>query len=345
MSIDEVTGHAAAHAAGQGLTTVGAVLADTDRRLQSGARQRQIWATGFPALDKTLNGGFRAGDLVLLAGPQGLGKTTWMLQVARNVARAGKPALMVSYEHDVEALTIRLLALEAGERGGPNAADASRIRQAFEGGDGSPTGLATRLSRLHSGVEAHQAVGEYGNRLVLQAASGMSTGLDAITAAVEEVRDALGEAPVLFVDYLQKVPAPQFLEESERVTHVVEALKDLALELRVPVVAVVAHDKEGLETGRRLRARHMRGSTALAYEADVLLLMNLKYDVVARHHIIYDIARAENYKDWVVITVEKNRAGQSGVELEFRKRLHQSRFDQDGGVVTEQLVGERVLTD
>lgn len=341
MSIDEV----APRAERQQLSSVSSVLADTDRRLQSGARQRQIWATGFGALDKTLGGGFRAGDLVLLAGPQGLGKTTWMLQTARNVARSGKPALMISYEHDVESLAIRLLALEAGERGGANAADSSRFRQAFEGGDGSPSGLADRLGRLNNGAEAQRAVAEYADRLVLLAASGMTTGLEAIAPAIDEVRDALGEAPVVFVDYLQKVPAPQFLEEPERVTHVVETLKDLALQLRVPIMAVVAHDKEGLESGKRLRARHMRGSTALAYEADVLLLMNLKYDIVARHHIIYDLARAEHFKDWVVLTVEKNRAGQSGVELEFRKRLHQSRFDQEGGVVTEQLIGERVLTE
>lgn len=341
MSIDDVT-HPTAQ---RRLSSVSAVLADADRRLQGGAGPRQIWPTGFGALDKTLGGGFRGGDLVLLAGPQGLGKTTWVVQTARNVARAGKPALVISYEHDVDSLVIRLLALEAGERAGTNAADASRFRQALEGGDGSPSGLAERLSRLNGGTEAQRAVTEYADRLVLLSASGMSTGLDAIARAVTEVSDALGEAPVVFVDYLQKVPAAQFLEEPERVTHVVETLKDLALQLRVPIMSVVAHDKEGLESGKRLRARHMRGSTALAYEADVLLLMNLKYDIVARHHIIYDIARAENFKDWVVITVEKNRAGQSGVELEFRKRLHQSRFEQDGGVVTEQLVGERVLTE
>lgn len=332
-------------AAGPAPSPVSAVLADTDRRLQSGGRRRRIWPTGFGVLDKGLGGGLRAGELILLAGPQGLGKTTWMLQTARNIARAGRPALLFSYEHDAEALAIRLLALEAGERGGVNAANAGRIRQVFEAADGSTTGLVDRLARLNGGREAYEAISEYAERLVLYPASGMSTGLDAIVEAVERVRAAHGEPPVVLVDYLQKVPAAEYAEEAGRVTHVVETLKDLALELHVPVMAVVAHDKEGLEPGKRLRARHMRGSTALAYEADVLLLMNLKYDIVARHHIIYDLNRAEAFRDWVVLTVEKNRAGQSGLELEFRMRLHQSRFEQDGGVVTEQLIGERVLTD
>ena len=81
MSIDAV----GTRATRPTLTSVGSVLADTDRRLQSGLKQGQIWPTGFGALDKSLNGGFRAGDLILLAGPQGLGKTTWALQTARNV--------------------------------------------------------------------------------------------------------------------------------------------------------------------------------------------------------------------------------------------------------------------
>jgi replicative DNA helicase len=341
MGIDAVE----TRANGTTVTSLGAVLDDTDRRLRSGKRLRQIWPTGFGALDKALNGGYRAGDLVLLAGPQGLGKTTWVLQTARNVARSGKPALMISYEHDAESLAIRLLALEAGERAGVNSASAAQFRHAFEGVDGATTGLADRLARLPGGTEAQAAVAEYADRLVLLSASGMSTGLDAIVGAIEEVRRRTGQLPLVLVDYLQKVPAPEFLDESERVTRVVETLKDLAMELRVPIMSVVAHDKEGLESGKRLRARHMRGSTALAYEADVLLLMNVKYDIVARHHIIYDLSRAESFKDWVVVTVEKNRAGQSGVELEFRRRLHQSRFDQEGGVVTEQLIGERVLTE
>ncbi|HET8602534.1 MAG TPA: DnaB-like helicase C-terminal domain-containing protein [Marmoricola sp.] len=320
-------------------------LALADRRLSSGVQRRQTWATGFGALDTALHGGFRAGDLVLLAGPQGLGKTTWVLQTARNVARAGKPALMISYEHDVESLVMRLLALEAGEHAGSTAASYGHIQQAFEGLDGTVAGLTERLARLRGGAEAQRALAAYADRLVILPASGMTTGFDQIVPAIEEVRQTLGEPPVVFVDYLQKIPAPQFLEEAERVTHVVETLKDLAMELRVPIMSVVAHDKDGLEAGKRLRARHMRGSSALAYEADVLLLMNLKYDVVARHHLVYDLNRAEGFKDWVVLTLEKNRAGQSGVELEFRKRLHQSRFEPDGGVVTEQLVGDRVLTE
>jgi len=88
------------------------------------------------------------------------------------------------------------------------------------------------------------------------------------------------------------------VEEAERTTTVVEGLKDLAIDASVPVLAIVAADKIGLETGRRMRVNHLRGSSALAYEADVVLILNSKYDIVARHHLTYDLHNAERFREW-----------------------------------------------
>src|SRR5450756_2848957 len=77
----------------------------------------------------------------------------------------------------------------------------------------------------------------------------------------------------------------------------------------VPVLALVAVDKSGLEAGKRVRLRDLRGSSALAHEADVALIMNDKFDVVARHHLMYNLVNAETYREWVVFSIEKNRNG------------------------------------
>jgi replicative DNA helicase len=151
---------------------------------------------------------------------------------------------------------------------------------------------------------------------------------------------------MVVVDYLQKVKLDGGSDvEAERVTVVVEGLKDLALDAKVPVLAIVAADKEGLETGKRLRAQHLRGSTALAYEADVLLVLAHKYQIIARHHLVFDSGAAERWKDWAVVSVEKNRNGRDGIDLEFRKRFDQSRYEQDGSMVAEKLVDERLYVE
>ena len=76
--------------------------------------------TGFQPLDEVLNGGLRPGELLVIGGPFGVGKTIWGLQAARNAVchDRGAVALYICYEHDREHLLQRLLCLESAEVGG-----------------------------------------------------------------------------------------------------------------------------------------------------------------------------------------------------------------------------------
>lgn len=329
------------------LQTLTDVLEQADSRLQAGSHAAaRVWPTGFDLLDRNLGGGIRSGELILLAGPQGLGKTTWALQAARNIALAGRSVLFFSFEHDPQTMLIRLVALEAGLVAGVEAPDLARIRSAFEASDGHRGTVAERLTSTQGGAEAIVTVQSYAEHLVLHRSTGSSTTLDVIRAAVDEVRIQTGQLPVVFVDYLQKVKVPQGpAHDDDRVTLVVEGLKDLALDVDIPVIAIVAADKAGLESGKRMRVNNLRGSSALAYEADTVLILNNKFDVVARHHLVYDIGNAERFKHWVVLTIEKNRNGKDGIDLEFQKQFAQGRFEPEGQVVAEKLVDERVFVE
>lgn len=325
---------------------IGAADASLRRGVSPAAR---VWPTGFGQLDTYLSGGLRSGELSLLGGPQGLGKTTFALQVLRHVAASGSPAMYFSFEHDAVTVLERLLAIEAAVALGVEGTSIKRVREAMEGSGevGEDTrSLAARLASLPGGPDAVAAVTSYADRLYIHRASGTDTSVESIRDLVAEVRSARGTAPFVVVDYLQKVFVPDGAEvEEERVTTVVEGLKDLAMDANLPVLAVVAADKEGLVAGRRLRVSHLRGSSALAYEADVVLIMNDKYDVVARHHLVYDVGNAQRFRNYVVLSLEKNRSGIDRVDLEFRKRFDQGRFEVDGGPVREQLVDERVFTE
>jgi hypothetical protein len=46
-----------------------------------------------------------------------------------------------------------------------------------------------------------------------------------------------------------------------------------------------------------------------------------------------------------VLSVEKNRFGRDSVELEYKKRFDQGRFEPDGREVAEQLIDDRVFTE
>jgi replicative DNA helicase len=325
-----------------------AVLAEADAKLRRGdSAAGRVWATGFRPLDAYLSGGLRSGELTLVGGPQGFGKTTFVLQVLRNVVERGGPGghgLYLSYEHDQHTVLERLIALEAGLLLGAEAVSQRRIREALEALDGRAGTLAQRLADSPAGPEAVAKVSAYGDRLFLHRANSTQTDVAAIRAQMWQVAEITGEAPYVVVDYLQKVAVPGGSDrEEERVTVVVEGLKDLSMEMKVPVVAIVAAERSGLVAGKRLRVHDLRGSTALAYEPDVILLLNDKYDVVARHHLVYDLSNADRFRGWAVLTIEKNRSGLDRIDLEFRKRFDQGRFDPDGQTVSEQLVDERVF--
>jgi replicative DNA helicase len=331
-----------------GLRALDEVLDTADASLTKGASAAgKAWPTGFSPLDAYLSGGVRSGELVLVGGPQGFGKTTWVLQVLRNIVAGGDHGVYFSYEHDEYTVLERLLALEAGLIYGAEAVGLRRIRSALEAVDGrGDLALEARLADTNGGQEALQAVRQYSKRLYFARANGATTDLREIAARAEQITEATGHAPVVVVDYLQKVPVPDGpLSEEDRITVVAEGLKDLALRLQCPIIAIVAAEREGLVAGKRLRVNNLRGSSALAYEPDVILLMNDKYDVVARHHLVFDVGNAERFRSWAVMTIEKNRSGLDKIDLEFQKHFEQGRFDTKGNVVTEQLVDERVFVD
>jgi replicative DNA helicase len=203
--------------------------------------------------------------------------------------------------------------------------------------------LTQRLADTSGGAQALDIVREYSDRLHIHRSSGTTTTMEQIKSTIDSVQERHGAAPFVCLDYLQKVPMPGYGEE-ERSTMVTEQLKDMTLDHEVPVLAVVASDKEGIESGKRMRVSHMRGSSALAYEADTVLMLNNKYDVVARHHLVYDTGNVDRYKNWAVLSIEKNRSGLTGVDMEFPKRFEQSRFDTKGHLVREKLVDERVFS-
>jgi hypothetical protein len=121
-------------------------------------------------------------------------------------------------------------------------------------------------------------------------------------------------------------------------------MKELAMEYDVAVVAVTAAEAAGLNV-RRVRPHHLRGASGLTYEADLICLLNEKWLTVSKRHSAYDPVQAEGFKRDVVLTLEKNRRGKSGVDLEFTKDFVHFRFQSNGRFVEEQLIDEMLFPE
>ncbi len=327
------------------------VLGDLNERVTTGTlAEYQPVPLGFTPLDKTIGLGLRAGELMLIGGAQGTGKTTMALQMARNIASGGQAnVLYLCFEHDEAYLMNRLIAMESALAHLPHKTGAIKIqdvRKEILGtwmAEGGPAPQLVNNPRLRPSLDR---IARYGQNLYLLRGSQTASTIDNIRTLVQQHRALSGDRRlVLFVDYMQKVPQiPEPENESEKVTYIVNGLKDIALSEEVPTVAIVAADKEGLKASR-LRNFHLRGSSAINYEADIILIMNEKYHIVAKVNIEFNPYQAQRFRDWVILSVEKNRGGQDNVDLEFEKHFEFSCFDPNGRTVQEKLIEERLYND
>jgi replicative DNA helicase len=317
--------------------SLSAVL-DEASQLGSG---RKTFSTGFPLIDRVTGGGLRSRNLTLIGGAPGIGKTITALQWARNLAIGGASVVYACYEHDEVTLMSRLLYLELGELPtDERVGDSARVARRMLGhvSEGSMT-LSEVLVKAPILDEPYRQMQKYSDRLWLVRASGARTDLEALGKLVGSDTDAL------FVDYLQKVTLDREVsDEREKIVRVSQGLKELAMNSNIIVVAVSAADREGLEAPR-LRMRHLRGSSAISYEADLIFMLNEKYGVVSRSQLTHDLTAAESYKHRLVFTIEKNREGADGVDLEFKKQFEYLRVDPDGGYVSERLIDDRLFTE
>lgn len=87
---------------------------DLARDLNDPQADDDVIPTGFPDLDRQMNGGLRPGQLVVVAGRPGFGKSTLAMDVARHASiRRNIPGLFVSLEMEGRELAARLMAAEA----------------------------------------------------------------------------------------------------------------------------------------------------------------------------------------------------------------------------------------
>ncbi len=336
--------------------TLAQVLTEANDQMMRGDLSDYVpLPTGFDPLDGMIGGGLRKTELVLLGGAQGIGKTIATLQIARNIAmRPEQFAFYLSYEHTETHLMNRLLCLESvnppeiDTRNGIKLKDlydiiiAQRARDMMaQNGGGSLQAILRDHPRTSMALAR---LSRYADRLILVKASPAVTTLRAIREMTARLCDATSGNVTVFVDYLQKVAIhpERAVDENDKITIVVEGLKDIALTLDVPVFAIVAADRDGLRS-KRLHLFHLRGSSALDYECDIAVIMNNKYHILAKDHVAFNPYQAKQFRDWVVFTVEKNRAGRAMMDMEFQLHAPYFAFDTRGQTVQQQLIDDKII--
>ena len=280
--------------------------------------------TGFPDLDPLFEGGFFPEDLILVGGPQNVGKTAWALQAARQIARSGRKCLYICYEHSPMVLAERVLCQESDEAGSGFSigqlheayfqAISKKSRMLEEDPSVNPPGMLDLVSNVlgPSGYQAISRVDTYWHNLLLVRGDGLLTHIEAIEKYIELIRNHYAESFCLFVDYAQRVPVmPRsgvHLDYLQRIDTVLRGLKSFAVKYHIPVVAVSAADMEGLRKGH-IHIENLWGPVTVQYEPDLCVILNPISQGLVR------------------LSVEKNRHGPTDLEWDVNFHGKYYRFD------------------
>ena len=235
-------------------------------------------STGLSELDEKL-GGFHKSDLIVIGARPAMGKTAFMISAAEKCdARAG----IISAEQGREQIGMRFISVN-----GTVSSNAMRTANLSD----------QDITRLDVSVRTMI------NRPIWINDEPAIT-LDSLIKQAREWKFK-NDIEIIYVDYLQKIAVPGAFNKTEQVTKVVGALKNLARELNIPVVAL-AQVKRDVENRPDSRPKMGDMSDASEIEKEADQIMTLYRDVV------YNSDINDHEKNIAEIDVVKNRHGPTG---------------------------------
>jgi replicative DNA helicase len=227
--------------------------------------------TGFKDLDNML-AGFQQSNLIVLAARPGIGKTAMILNIGRYVSVEEKMTVgMFSLEMSKEEIMDRLLVAQAD-------IDAWKLKTGRLDEDDF-TKLSEAMGVL---AEAPFYIDD------TPAVSILEMRTKARRLQVEH------DLQLVFVDYLQLVRGRQLENRVQEVSEISQGLKNLARELKVPVIAVSQLSRAvEVRGGNRPRLADLRESGSIEQDADVVIFL-YREDENVPENITAEIAKHRN---------------------------------------------------
>ena len=278
----------------QGLQRLNEVIIQTfDRLDQLNSPDKDKYRgipTGIGELDDTITGLNRS-DLIILGARPGMGKTSFALNIARNVAvQSGRRVAFFSLEMGKEQLASRLLSSEALISG-------TKLRT----GELSDS----EWPRL---VEAADILSK--TEIYLDDSPGIT--VPGIKAKVRRLKDV----DLIVIDYLQLMTSARPIDNRvQEISEITRSLKIMAKELNVPVITL-AQLARGSEkrTDHRPVLSDLRDSGSIEQDADIVLFL-YRDEYYAQEHGPDD----EGDKNSAECIVAKNRHGEiKNIPLHWR---------------------------
>lgn len=281
---------------GDGFVEASTLLGETIEEVDKISKENIIPGipSGFSELDE-LTGGFRPGELILIAARTSVGKTSLSLQWAANQSAGNTPNKkkyqvgFYSIEMKKKEMMFRLtsnisqVSLKRMRNGGVTSADMGRL----VGSSGKFHGMKLYLNDTAS-INIHD-----------------------LTSKARRLKYEKG-IEILYVDYLQKINYDKADTDQARVSYISRKLKDLAMDLNIPIVGMsqLSRPEKGKEDKEPVLS-DLRESGALEQDADMVIFIHRtktgEIEVAGKRKKIYE------HK----LMLEKQRSGEAGEEVKL----------------------------
>ena len=251
--------------------------------------------TGFVDLDKIING-LAPSNLIILAGRPGMGKTSFVLNVAEHVAFNQKmPVAIFSLEMSAEQLLHRMICSQSE-------VESNKIH------NGSLSGA--EFQHIVQTINLMQ-----NTTIIIDDQPGLK--IADIRARARRWKEAY-DIELLIIDYLQLLSGSNFSFRQENrqqeISEISRGLKNLARELKIPIICGSQLSRKVEDrSGHRPMMSDLRESGAIEQDADVVMLL-LRREYYDPH----------DKPGLAELIIGKNRHGEVGtVEIAYRKEFAQ----------------------
>ena len=267
-------------------------------------------STGFLDFDKYTTG-LKEGQLIIVAGRPGIGKTVVATNLASNIAiNSKKTVALFNLEMGAEQLINRMIASVGG-------IDQHKLQTGyFSESDWNKFTKATAElgnAKIYFDDTPSLSIGELKSKCRKLASS--EEGLD-----------------VIIIDYLQILTSNKNYQgnRQQEVADISRSLKQLALELKVPIIALAQLRRpiEAKKGDQRPTMNELRESGQIEQDADIIVLL-YREDYVDKTKAI------DNNTTIMEFNLEKNRNGVSGRKIELLYNKNLSRLLNKGKEINE----------
>ncbi|AEX84756.1 DnaB-like replicative helicase [Marinitoga phage MPV1] len=247
--------------------------------------------SGINDLDKFL-GGFKGGQLIIIAGRPAMGKTTFALNIATNMARKGYPSAFFSLEMNQKQLRNKILASATH-------IEYNKIAHGFINGN-ERTIIKDIINQL--------------KRVPIVLGKTTNLTIDSLKSVARKLKREY-KIQGLFVDYLQLMTKTTDLVKELGI--ITRQLKLLALELDIPIflLSQLSRNVEHREDKRPMLS-DLRDSGTIEQDADIVMFL-YRPAYYARKKV-KEKDEHENKAERIEVIIGKQREGETGiVELGF----------------------------